>query len=149
MDGRTMTLLFGLMGTFVAVVSMVLSRSRSDALERRRLDVIEQGLAHPALDEATRSELLRLLAEQQRSASAGLMERLGRLMPLGRLIWYGVAWFLFVFGGSMLAVRLLELWDGIEPRVCVPMAVTGFAMLTLPLALGELARRGPASTVTR
>lgn len=150
MDGRSFALLFALIGSFVAIVSMALSRSRRESEQQRRMDLIEKGLAHPALDEATRAELLRLLTAEQCRASATFGERLPRLAPAWRTIWYGAGWLLFVFSGCMLGANALELTPGLEARTFVPLTILGFAMLTLPLALGELqARRARSAPAER
>jgi uncharacterized membrane protein YedE/YeeE len=124
----------------VGLVALLVSMSRSRSLAHRRLDVLEQGLAHPQLDPATREELLRVLAREQ-AGVAGALSRLLRNAQAWRLAWYGAAWLMFVVGGCMLAARAFALIPGISVSDFLPTTIAGFAMLTLPLALQELGRR--------
>jgi hypothetical protein len=113
-------------------------RRRETAVDQRRLDLLEQALQHPSLDEATRAELLQVLAhprgapEQQPAAAAT------RKGDWWHLVWYGPGWILFVLGGCMLGAHALSLAPGVDLKTYLPMTITGFAILTLPLALREL-----------
>lgn len=150
MNVREFLLLLLVFGGFaVTAIVWTAGSSRRLAMRRRRLDLLEQGLQHPDLDAATRAELLRVLARDQR---AGVFAALGRLLSSGacwRVVWYGSGWLMFVVGGCLLAARAMSLVPGPNPQIVLPMAITGFAVLTLPLALSELGRRRRPSTVGR
>lgn len=142
MDARSMAFLFGVLGFVWGLIALLTAR-KGDALERRRLDVLEKALAHPALDDATRAELLRAVAREHGAAPLSR-----RLMPAGRAVWYGIGWMLFVVGGCMLVAHSTGLLS-VDLQFFVPATIAGFAALTLPMALGELARRSTASTAMR
>lgn len=142
-----------LLGFFTLVIAgllvvLLVHVSRASSTAHRRLDVLERGLAHPQLDPTTREELLRVLAREQ----AGLFGALARLLrnpQTWRLAWYGVGWFFFVTGAGMLAACALDLISRNAVSTFLPMTITGFAMLTLPLALQELSRRHQPSVPGR
>ena len=72
------------------------------------------------------------------------------LMPIARVIWFGAGWLLFVFGAGAVVLRLID-FTSVPPLAdMVQMALVGFGVLTLPLAIGELqARAVRASSVGR
>jgi hypothetical protein len=127
-----------------AIAWMVRRAAAADDLERRRLDLLEKSLQHPGLDEATRAELLRALARRDARA-APLLDRLSRHAGLLRAFWFGVSWTVFLVASGVLAAHALDLVHGVRVETVLPVAILGFAMLTLPLARAELARRDPAT----
>ena len=147
MTARDMLLLITFAGFAVMVVALLLStatsrRKKVVELDHRRLDLLERALQHPSLDEATRAELLQVLANPRGQAHEPSARPPRKLGDWWHLIWYGSAWILFVVGGCMLAAHALSLTPGLDVRTFLPMTITGFAMLTLPLALRELRVRG-------
>jgi len=152
MDVRAFMMLFATVALLAAVGGIVVwltSRSRADSLRRRRLDLLEQSLQHPTLDDTTRTELLRLLADEHRRARP-FFERLVQHTQLWRTLWLTAGWFLFVIAACMLGAEWLDLTRGVEKGFAVPMLILGFAMLTLPAVLRELdARRNRTSPVDR
>ncbi|MBL8729530.1 MAG: hypothetical protein JNM25_13940 [Planctomycetes bacterium] len=144
MIGRDLLLLICL-ASFAVMVGAILvavargQRRRASAFDQRRLDLLEQALRHPALDEGTRAELLKVLAARP----GGRPDHRPEAATAGRgdwwhLLWFGPGWILFVLGGCMLGARALSLAPGADLETFLPMTITGFAMLTLPLALREL-----------
>jgi hypothetical protein len=149
MEGRMFALVFTMAAFVIGFVAWLATRSRADDLRKRRLDLIEKGLGHPTLDEATRAELLRLLADEQRREQP-LSRRLVQLAPLWRTLWFGASWLMFVVGGCMTAASALEIVPFRDLDVVLTMTIAGFAMLTLPAGLRELeARRNRASAPGR
>jgi len=152
MDVRAFMMLFATVALLALVGGTVVwltSRSRAGSLRLRRLDLLEKSLQHPTLDDATRTELLRLLADEHRRARP-FFERLVQNTQMWRTLWVAAGWFLFVIDTCLLAAEALDLTSGVETEVVVPLAILGFAMLTLPAVLRELeARRGGTSPVDR
>ncbi|MBX3465017.1 MAG: hypothetical protein KF830_17750 [Planctomycetes bacterium] len=134
---------------FGAMVALISAVGRSGAARRRRLDLLEQGLRDPELDPATRSELLRALAGQHTDDLRGAWARGLRSGAVWRAIWFGAAWFLFLIGGGLVAAERLDFVHGVDREIALPLAILGFAMLTLPAVLRELARRQPSSAGNR
>lgn len=135
----------------VVIVSMILgapSRRRGADNQRRRLDLIEQGLRDPSLDPTTRAELLRSLARDEQLCGGSILRFVASPTPW-RYLWFGAAWFLFVLGGSLLASEKLNLTNIRDTHMLVIMLVSGFAMLTMPAALRELARRSGTAPAGR
>ncbi len=146
MTARDLLLLICFGSFALMVVALLLSaatsrRKKVVELDHRRLDLLERALQHPSLDEATRTELLQLLANRGRPHEPQTRHTT-KLGDWWHLIWYGPAWILFVVGGCMLAAHTLSLTPGLDVRTFLPMTITGFAMLTLPMALRELRVRG-------
>ncbi|MBL9076956.1 MAG: hypothetical protein JNL08_05600 [Planctomycetes bacterium] len=142
-------LAFAVLIVLVGIVALLTSaRASAQRLQLRRFELLQKALEHPQLDAATRSEILRVLAGEQRSAP--LSARLGALAPLGRTAWFGIGWLLFVFGVGAAVLRWLEVFSVPTLSDSIPMALVGFGMLTLPLAIGELqARAARAPSVGR
>jgi hypothetical protein len=137
-----------MMAFVVMAIGWLSSRARSDSSSRRRLDLIEQGLQHPTLDDATRTELLRLLAEEQRRQRP-FFERLAAQAAVWRSIWFGVSWLMFVGGVTLVICDEIGLVR-VDDEAMIGMAIAGFVMLTLPIGLRELnARAARASTTDR
>lgn len=150
MDGRTMALMFGLMAfAFGGLMVWLGARTKPLEVRKKRLDVLDKALAHPQLDVDTRNQILRVLVEEQRREGATWTQRLTRLVPLGRMLWYSAGWILFVIGGCMSVLMAIELVPRSELPTCASLTIAGFAMLSLPLALGELMRRQRAAVTDR
>lgn len=134
-----------IVGAFVVVIVAVLSgvarRRRRIDLERRRLELIEEGLRDPSLDAATRAELLRSLVHGNDTCQ-GLAWRLVRNPATWRVLWFGSAWIVFIVSSGILIAEASGLFRIHAPiEVFLPSAALGFAMLTLPTGLRELNRR--------
>ncbi len=125
----------------VALLTGVARRRRCIDIERRRLDLIEEGLRDPSLDAATRAELLRSLA-QRNDTWRGLAWRLVSNPATWRVLWFGSAWIVFIVSSGILIAEASGLFRSRAPvEVFLPSAAIGFAMLTLPTGLRELNRR--------
>ena len=151
MNGRELVILCAIVSVIVAIASSILARKRaSDSLAARKLDLLEKALQHPGLDDATKIDLLRsLAARHQDPHQVRVMAAIkagGNWWPT---LWYGAGWFLFVICGCILGAGAMGLMRGVEEEVVLPMALVGFAMLTLPAALRELTRRSGVSPVNR
>jgi hypothetical protein len=150
MNPTASSMVLGVMTVSCGLVALLVATSRSRSLQNRRLDVLERALAHPQLDSPTREELLRLLARDG-VGLFGAVSRLLRNPQFWRVIWYGAAWLMFVVGGCMFGARVLSpsLMPGSSVSDFLQVAIIGFAMLSLPLALQELSRRHHASAPNR
>ncbi len=139
------TLALGL--PIVVLIAAVLGRSMRNRhqLEITRLQVLQEALRHAQLDDATRTELTRALADDWRRRGTP-RERFGRWLRAGHVLLLGAGWLLLIGGiGFWIAGEAMNMsrWS-IEPAVVS--TVTGLALVTLPLALRELlGRRGPAA----
>lgn len=110
-----------------------------------RLRVIEQALRHPTLDQATRTELMRVLAADGRGDHVAPRASCGRWWRGGYVLFLAGSWLTFVIGGGLWILRETMNWYWIDEEATAVTVVVGFALLTLPLALRELlGRRGPA-----
>lgn len=142
MTGRDFALLFSFCSFFFMLATMVLSgvaRRRKDAaLDHRRIDLLEKALQHPSLDDATRTELLQVLAHGGGRPHPPPVAEATRRGDWWHLLWFGPGWVLFVVGGCMLGAHALSLAPGVDLKTFLPMTITGFAVLTLPMALREL-----------
>lgn len=152
MNVQQWTLIICLSSFVVMIVTVILTngakrRQQEHELERRRLDVLQEALQRPTLDAAMRAELSRIAQASAGSsrAPAGTALRTG---DWWHLLWFGPGWVLFVVGGCMLAADTLDLVTGVSTKTFLPMTITGFAMLTLPMALRELTARRDRATAT-
>ncbi len=134
--------ILGVCGIVVAITFLrVLAgwhRDRSQ-VRMRRYELLAESLRDPGLDAATRADLLRVLAHDHR----GWLWRALRSPGLWKVLWSGCGWLLFVLFSAMVGMQAcgLRLVPGNGLAVLVFPAAVGFAMLSLPLALRELARR--------
>lgn len=134
--------ILGVCGIVVAITALrALSgwhRERS-RVRVRRYELLAESLRDPGLDAATRADLLRVLAHDHR----GWLWQALRSPALWKVLWFGSGWFLFVLCSAMVGLQGcgLRLVASHELAVLVVPAAVGFAMLSLPLALRELARR--------
>lgn len=136
MNARELAL-FGLM---LAFFGMLLAWASAQArqrfqLRKQRLDVLQQALQHGALDELTRAELVRVLAREH--------ERSWNPWKVVRAVWFGSGWSAFIVAGGMLLASAARIVRGVDVPIVLPIALVGFAMVTLPLAWNELTFRRP------
>ena len=116
------------------VLAMVLNRVAATSVRRRRLDVLEKALQHGSLDDATRQQLLQVLA---REAGGGWITKPGVWARLS----FGAGWIMFVISGGMLLLWMTDVIRYIDDDVVFGFALLGLALMTLPLGLREFARR--------
>jgi hypothetical protein len=113
----------------------------SRKLRARRFDLLAESLRDPSLDQATRAELLRTIARDHHGVAGWLWQRL-QSPVLWRTLWFGTGWMGLLLSGAYLAMGVSGAWGWRWHAVPGVMAlVFAFGMLTLPLALRELARR--------
>ena len=127
---------FGLIGSLLSTRG-----KRRHELDKLRLDVLQQSLQHQAIDQATRTELLRVLQRDHEDARRPWTERLGRLAGALRILWFGVSWALFIVATGMLIAGELRFLRGVYVPMVLPLAIVGFAMVTMPFAWRELTAR--------
>lgn len=122
----------GAIGLLAVAVMMYLTVSRWLQLRRQRLQMLQEALRHPALDEATRRAIVTSLGRQH--------ARLGWLWRYLPHAYFALAW--VVFCGSGIAWLLASL-NGRYRDVEATMAgfVAGFLMLSTPVAVRELLGR--------
>lgn len=137
-------LLFGLplIGGLLSLWST--ARRRRHELRLRRLDVLQEALRHPQLDEATRREVVRVLGAEHRWFSGA------QLLRGGYALFLAVAWLMLVGGaaGWIYNEVVGSSWRQVEPFLVT--TITGFGLLTLPFALRELlGRSNRAASVAR
>ncbi|MEO6597526.1 MAG: hypothetical protein ABIP94_22510 [Planctomycetota bacterium] len=130
--------LFGLfLGVLTMLVTWVVSwAKRRHQMQKQRLDVLQQALQHSALDAATRAELLRVLVHEHEGAWS--------LVRIVRAIWFGGGWTMFIVAGGMLAASAARMVRGVDMNIVLPLALVGFAMVSLPVAWNELKFRRQA-----
>jgi hypothetical protein len=141
-----------LLGCVVALVALArfvawLVRRRGER-ESRRLDLLAAALQDPTLDPATRAELLRAIARGEQGLLGWMWQRLQQ-PALWRALWSGTAWMGFVISGAALALGVGGVLGRWNADAVALSAAFFFGMLTLPLALRELAQRGHASAQHR
>lgn len=119
----------------------VRGRQRND-LRKKRLQVLDDALRHPALDDAVRQHILTVLADEHVRASRPLLDRLRPWTRVAHGLWIAAAWTLMI--GGLLTWGYSEMvgfsWRSVEP--CLVSAITGFIMLTMPIAVREGLSRG-------
>ncbi|MCA8964082.1 MAG: hypothetical protein H6838_04025 [Planctomycetes bacterium] len=117
------------------------TKQRND-LRKKRLQVLETALRHPSLDEPTRAEILRVLAEEHVRGNRPLLDRLRPWMGIGHALLITGGWLFFV--GGLMAWGYAALngysWRSTEP--CIVASIVGFVILTLPTAVREGLGRG-------
>lgn len=142
MNVRDLTTLLGFCGLLFVLWAIIAANRRDAAAKQRRLDALLGALTDPALDPAMRAELLRTLARDHRGFGGWLWDRLSNPM-LWRVLWFAAGWILMVFAAAMLALHGFGLaWlspNGLRDAFLALAA--GFAIVTLPMAWREVARR--------
>src|SRR5262245_32535999 len=123
---------------------MVTAGKRRHELDKLRLDVLKESLRHPAVDEATRAELLRVLSLDHEAARRPWTERIGKHTGALRVLWFGVSWALFIVCTGVLIACELRWLRGVNSSVLLPLAIVGFAMVTMPFAWNEMRARRDA-----
>ena len=133
-------LMFG--GPAIAVLMIMFARvgKNRDRLHVTRLQVLQEALRHPALDERTRAELTRVLADDYRREHGSFGERFGRWLRAGHVLLLACGWLLLVGGvGAWISFEAFGMSRNVEPAIIATIA--GIALVTLPLALRELLGR--------
>jgi len=143
MNTRELLVAFPAVIGFFVVLLALIQRSRSgQSLHTRRFDLMVEALRDPALDPATRAELLRAIARRH-SGLFGTMWHWLQQPMLWKVLWFGAGWLTMLLSGAALLTHALGMsmvrTHDLPPVVM--MCALGFAMLTLPLALRELLRR--------
>jgi len=141
------TLLFGVPLVVLFVSWMWKAGKNEHELRVARLQALQEALRHPALDEQTRLDLTRLLAENYRRENRTVGERLGRWVQVGQVLLMAIGWLLLIGGiGFWIAGEAFGMPSrSTEPAVAS--TIVGAALVTLPLAMRELlGRRGRNAT---
>lgn len=129
-------LVFGLPLGF-GLVSLLLQRAkRRHQLRLQRLQILQEALRHPQLDDGTRRQVLAVLGGEHRRTT------FAQWLRVGYAAFLAAAWLTFVGGGAGWIYLEVQgrFWREVEPFVV--MTIAGFALLTLPIALRELLGRG-------
>jgi hypothetical protein len=113
-------------------------------LRARRLDVIADALRDPTVDPATRAELLRALARDHHGVAGRVWQRLQQ-PAVWRALWFGAGWIGLLVCSALLALYGMRMVR-VDPTDVAITGVVAFAMVTLPLALRELARHEHAAS---
>ena len=112
--------------------------------EAQRLDVLEKALARPDLDAETRRELLTTLSrERERRAFAFL-----RRGSFWRMACFAVGWATVLIFGGIALLTVMGATHAPYESTLIP-CVFGVALMTLPTAIREFARREEPRTETR
>lgn len=150
MNVRDLTALLGFCGLLFVLWAIFAAHRREAVAKQRRLDALLGALGDPAVDPATRAELLRTLAREHRGFGGWLRDRLGN-PRLWRVLWFSAGWILLVFAATMLALHVAGIArlsaEGL-PSAFLALA-GGFAIVTLPMAWREVARRERAAAEDR
>jgi hypothetical protein len=117
---------------------------RRHELDKLRLDVLKQSLQHPAIDPAARTELLRVLSRDHEEARRSWTERIGKHAGALRVLWFGASWALFIVATGVILAGELRWLRGVNSSVLLPVAIVGFAMVTMPFAWNEMRARRDA-----
>lgn len=129
-----------IVGGVVAMWSVYYTKRASAQADR--LEVIKKALDHPSIDDHSKSEMLRLLAEEHRQAQRPFFDQFGGVINVARVILMAAGWITFIFSGSILALYSMGLWEWMPMEPIMIFCVLGFIAMTLPTALRELMHRG-------
>ena len=131
------------MSGLVCTVATIVNRGKSE--RQKRLRLIEKALDHPQLDLVTRQELMRVLAAEGQDARQAGAEAWGRVRVLGRTLIVGAGWISFVAAGAALLLVESRVIRSSPPAetLWVPF-IGGFILMSLPIAVRELANRAAA-----
>lgn len=116
---------------------------RRHQLRMQRLQLLQEALRHPQLDEGTRRRVLEVLGSEQPRLPMAVLVRAGYI---GFLC---IAWLMFFAGGVAWILSELQNWSWRDQEAAIFATVAGFALLTLPMAVRELLRRERSATATR
>jgi len=134
----------------LGVLTAVLMQAgkRRHQVRVQQLQVLQKALEHPALDERTRADLTRLLADDHRRKHGPLGARLGRWLRGGHVLLLACGWLLLIGGiGFWIASDALDLPNrSMQPAIAA--TIVGIALVTLPLALRELLGRRDRKAAT-
>jgi hypothetical protein len=146
MNGEEILVLVLVAGPFlVAIITLMgTGGKRRHELDKLRLDVLKESLQHPAIDPATHAELLRVLSREHQEARRPWTERIGKHTVALRVLWFGLSWGLFIVSTGLMIAGELRVLRGVETRVVLPLAIVGFAMVTMPFAWNEMRARRDA-----
>ena len=122
------------------IIVLLRAGKNQHQLRVQRLQVLQDALEHPALDERTRAELTRVLADDYRRKHGPVGERFGRLLRAGQVVMLALGWLLLIGGISFWIWAENDMF-GPHEGVGIVATVAGFALLTLPLAMRELLGR--------
>jgi hypothetical protein len=147
-DEDVLVLAFGILpivGIFT-LAAMWLRRGEKD--EKARLDLLREALRHPGIDELTRAQLVRALAADDGRPRLSMLLKSGKLLTVARHALFVIGWPLLLIGGAGWVMTEMRggTWYSTEPWFFS--AITGLALVSLPLALRELdgrTARGPAT----
>lgn len=117
---------------------------RRHELDKLRLDVLKQALSHPAIDPATQAELLRVVSLDHEQARRPWTERIGRHAGALRVLWFGLSWTVFIVATGIIIAGELRWLRGVNCSELLPVAIVGFAMVTMPFAWNEMKARRDA-----
>lgn len=119
----------------IAFLVIALAQHHRQKIERQR--TIQRALESPALDDVSRRQILELLTDER---SQSRTRRLGFFGVLANLV-FAAGWLMLAIGLAIAGIGAMVGWypRSIEPALIV--AAVGFAIVTLPLALRELAGR--------
>lgn len=134
--------LFGVWLFFAIVRFLSGNTQHRRDLRMRRLELLAESLRDPNLDAATRNEVVRALANGPLDAFGWIWKQLRRPM-LWKVLWFGSGWMLMLLCGAAVTLDWLGALrlGGPDRPAFTMMAVLGFGIVTLPLALRELLRR--------
>ncbi|HZN39220.1 MAG TPA: hypothetical protein VFD82_10480 [Planctomycetota bacterium] len=148
MNGDEILAVVSVAGAFfvfaIMVASMGAAGKRRHELDKLRLDVLKQSLQHPAIDSVTHAELLRVLSRDHEAARRPWTERIGKHTGALRVLWFGLSWALFIVSTGVLIAGELRWLRGVNSGVVLPLAIVGFAMVTMPFAWSEMRARRDA-----
>ncbi|MCA8974210.1 MAG: hypothetical protein KDC98_05780 [Planctomycetes bacterium] len=126
-------------GGLIAMWSVYLSKRH--AISAARLDLMQKALENPTIDERTKGELVRLLAEEQRLARRSVFEQFGGVLNVARFALLAVGWVTFLLCGGLMLMCWLGMWQGMPMEPIVVFGILGFIAMTMPAAMRELMRR--------
>lgn len=108
----------------------------------KRLEVLQEALRHPALGDHAKADIVRLLSEEHRREAKPLMRWVRSGWRLGHVLLLAVSWMLMVGGAASWVVGRLSGWNSYSLQPSIYFAVAGFVLMTLPIAMREMLRRG-------
>jgi hypothetical protein len=133
MSPRDLILLVILLAAAVAIVSLLSPHwKRAQELAAARVELLRTALQRTDLDPQMRRALFEWLATEH-----DRQQRMPGALAILRTMWFTASWLLFIGGAGLFAVDRLLVRLEIEPASVLVVALTGFAMLTLPFVVRE------------